>query len=105
MHRRLFEAEHEAFRESVRAFLAKEVRPHLTAWEADGIVPRELFTTAGAAGFLGMAIPMEFGGGGVADFRFNAVLDEEIMGAGAAGAISPPRSSGSGGCRGSPPAS
>ncbi|HZD15862.1 MAG TPA: acyl-CoA dehydrogenase family protein, partial [Pseudonocardiaceae bacterium] len=36
MHRRLFEAEHEAFRESVRAFLAKEVRPHLTAWEADG---------------------------------------------------------------------
>jgi alkylation response protein AidB-like acyl-CoA dehydrogenase len=86
MHRRLFEAEHEAFRESVRAFLAKEVTPHLTAWEADGIVPRELFTTAGAAGFLGMAIPMELGGGGVADFRFNAVLDEEIMRAGAAGA-------------------
>ncbi len=86
MHRRLFEAEHEAFRESVRAFLAKEVTPHLTAWEADGIVPRELFTTAGAAGFLGMAIPMELGGGGVADFRFNAVLDEEIMRVGAAGA-------------------
>jgi alkylation response protein AidB-like acyl-CoA dehydrogenase len=86
MQRRLFEAEHEAFRESVCAFLTKEVTPHLTAWEADGIVPRELFTTAGAAGFLGMAIPMEFGGGGVADFRFNAVLDEEIMRAGAAGA-------------------
>jgi alkylation response protein AidB-like acyl-CoA dehydrogenase len=86
MHRRLFEAEHEAFRESVRAFLAKEVTPHLTAWEADGIVPRELFATAGAAGFLGMAIPTEFGGGGVADFRFNAVLDEEIMRVGAAGA-------------------
>ncbi len=86
MHRRLFEAEHEAFRDSVRTFLAKEVTPHLTAWEADGIVPRELFITAGAAGFLGMAIPEEFGGGGVADFRFNAVLDEEIMRAGAAGA-------------------
>ena len=86
MHRRLFEAEHEAFRDSVRTFLAKEVTPHLTAWEADGIVPRELFITAGAAGFLGMAIPEEFGGGGVADFRFNAVLDEEIMYAGAAGA-------------------
>ena len=55
MQRRLFEAEHEAFRESVCAFLAKEVTPHLTAWEAAGIVPRELFTTAGAAGFLGMA--------------------------------------------------
>jgi alkylation response protein AidB-like acyl-CoA dehydrogenase len=86
MQRRLFEAEHEAFRESVCAFLAKEVTPYLTAWETDGIVPRELFTTAGAAGFLGMAIPLEFGGGGVTDFRFNAVLDEEIMRAGAAGA-------------------
>jgi alkylation response protein AidB-like acyl-CoA dehydrogenase len=86
MHRRLFEAEHEAFRESVRAFLAKEVTPHLETWEHQGIVPRELFTTAGAAGFLGMAIPEEFGGGGVADFRFNAVLGEEIMRAGASGA-------------------
>ncbi|MGA8520251.1 MAG: acyl-CoA dehydrogenase family protein, partial [Pseudonocardiaceae bacterium] len=86
MRRRLFEAEHEAFRESVRTFLAKEIMPQLSTWEADGIVPRELFTTAGAAGFLGMAIPAEFGGGGVADFRFNAVLDEEIMLTGAAGA-------------------
>jgi alkylation response protein AidB-like acyl-CoA dehydrogenase len=86
MRRRLFEPEHEAFRESVRAFLAKEVKPHVETWEANGIVPRELFTTAGAAGFLGMAIPEEFGGGGVADFRFNAVLGEEIMHAGAAGA-------------------
>jgi alkylation response protein AidB-like acyl-CoA dehydrogenase len=86
MRRRLFEAEHEGFRESVRAFLAKEVVPHLETWDAAGIVPRELFTTAGAAGFLGMAIPEELGGGGVSDFRFNAVLDEEIMAAGAAGA-------------------
>jgi alkylation response protein AidB-like acyl-CoA dehydrogenase len=86
MRRRLFEAEHEAFGESVRAFLAKEVMPHLETWEAQGIVPRELFTTAGAAGFLGMAIPEKFGGGGVSDFRFNAVLGEEIMRCGAAGA-------------------
>jgi alkylation response protein AidB-like acyl-CoA dehydrogenase len=86
MRRRLFEAEHEGFRESVRTFLAKEVVPHLETWDAAGIVPRELFTTAGAAGFLGMAIPEELGGGGVSDFRFNAVLDEEIMAAGAAGA-------------------
>jgi alkylation response protein AidB-like acyl-CoA dehydrogenase len=86
MRRRLFEAEHEAFRESVRAFVSKEVTPHLQAWDAEGIVPRSLFTTAGAAGFLGMAIPEEFGGGGVSDFRFNAVLGEEVMSAGAAGA-------------------
>ena len=86
MRRQLFNADHEAFRESVRAFLAKEVTPHVETWEANGIVPRELFTTAGAAGFLGMAIPEEFGGGGVSDFRFNAVLGEEIMHAGVAGA-------------------
>jgi alkylation response protein AidB-like acyl-CoA dehydrogenase len=86
MRRRLFEAEHEAFRESIRAFMSKEVTPHLEAWDAEGIVPRELFTTAGAAGFLGMAIPERFGGGGVVDFRFNAVLGEEVMWAGAAGA-------------------
>ncbi|MBV8542719.1 MAG: acyl-CoA dehydrogenase family protein [Pseudonocardiales bacterium] len=86
MRRRLFEAEHEAFRESVRAFVSKEIAPHLAAWDAEGIVPRELFTTAGAAGFLGMAIPEELGGGGVSDFRFNAVLGEEVMVAGAAGA-------------------
>ncbi len=87
MRRRLFEAEHEMFRDSVRAFLAKEIVPHLDAWETAGIVPRELFTTAGGAGFLGMAIPEELGGGGVPDFRFNAVLGEEIMHAwaGAAG--------------------
>jgi alkylation response protein AidB-like acyl-CoA dehydrogenase len=85
MRRQLFEAEHEAFRQSVRAFVNKEITPHLCAWDTAGIVPRELFTTAGAAGFLGMAIPERFGGGGVSDFRFNAVLDEEIMSAGAAG--------------------
>jgi alkylation response protein AidB-like acyl-CoA dehydrogenase len=86
MRRRLLGAEHEDFRDSVRAFLAKEVVPHREAWDAAGLVPRELFTAAGTAGFLGMAIPEEFGGGGVPDFRFNAVLGEEIMYAGAAAA-------------------
>ncbi len=86
MRRRLFEAEHDAFRDSVRAFLGKEVIPHSAAWEAEGIVPRELFLRAGSSGFLGMAIPEDFGGGGVADFRFNAVLGEEVMHAGAAAA-------------------
>jgi len=86
MRRRLFEAEHEAFRTSVRAFLDKEVIPHLAVWEDQGIVPRELFLRAGATGFLDMAIPEELGGGGVTDFRFNAVLGEEVMHAGAAAA-------------------
>jgi alkylation response protein AidB-like acyl-CoA dehydrogenase len=86
MRRRLFEAEHDAFRDSVRTFVAKEVLPHCAQWEAQGIVPRELFLRAGSSGFLGMAVPEEFGGGGVADFRFNAVLGEEVMHPGAAAA-------------------
>ncbi|HEX2291122.1 MAG TPA: acyl-CoA dehydrogenase family protein [Pseudonocardiaceae bacterium] len=86
MRRRLFEDEHDAFRDSVRTFVAKEVLPHCAEWEAQGIVPRELFLRAGSSGFLGMAVPEEFGGGGAADFRFNAVLGEEVMQPGAAAA-------------------
>ncbi len=86
MQRDLYEADHEAFRESVRAFLDKEVVPHLEQWEQAGIVPRELFETAGRNGFLGMAVPEEYGGGGVPDFRFNAVLGEEAIRCGATAA-------------------
>ncbi len=87
MRRTLYEAEHEAFRDSFRRFLQAEVVPHLDEWDRAGIVPKELFTTAGKSGFVGMDIPEEYGGGGVPDFRFNAVIGEEIMraGAGAAG--------------------
>jgi alkylation response protein AidB-like acyl-CoA dehydrogenase len=86
MRRSLFDADHEAFRESFRAFLDKEVVPHQDTWDAAGIVPREMFTTAGRSGFLGMDIPEELGGGGVSDFRFNAVIAEEVMRCGAAAA-------------------
>jgi alkylation response protein AidB-like acyl-CoA dehydrogenase len=86
MRRSLFDADHEAFRESFRAFLDKEVVPHLAEWDAAGIVPREVFASAGRSGFLGMDVPEELGGGGVADFRFNTVIAEETMRAGAAGA-------------------
>ena len=84
MRRTLFEAEHEAFRDSVRRFLEKEVVPHQAGWDAAGIVPREIFAAAGDSGFLGFAVPEEFDGGGTPDFRFNAVLNEEIQRAGAA---------------------
>jgi alkylation response protein AidB-like acyl-CoA dehydrogenase len=86
MRRTLFDSDHEAFRGSFRAFLDKEVVPHHEEWDAAGIVPRELFTTAGRSGFLGMDIPEAYGGGGVADFRFNAVIAEEVMRCGAAAA-------------------
>ena len=86
MRRTLYETEHEAFRESFRRFLQVEFVPHLEEWDTAGIVSREFFTAAGKAGFLAMDAPEEFGGGGVPDFRFNAVIMEEIMRTGAAGA-------------------
>ena len=85
MRRHLFDEEHEAFRDSFRRFLEKEVVPHHDQWERDGIVPREVFAAAGANGFVGMAVPEEYGGGGVDDFRFNVVLGEETSRAGATG--------------------
>ncbi len=86
MRRTLYETEHDAFRESFRRFLQAELVPHLEEWDAAGIVARELFTAAGKAGFLAIDAPEEFGGGGVRDFRFNAVIMEEIMRVGAAAA-------------------
>ncbi|MDV7243652.1 MULTISPECIES: acyl-CoA dehydrogenase family protein [Rhodococcus] len=76
--RALFDDEHEAFRDSFRAFLESRVVPQYAQWERDGIVPRKVFREAGDLGFLGMEIPEEYGGGGVSDFRFNAVIAEEI---------------------------
>jgi alkylation response protein AidB-like acyl-CoA dehydrogenase len=86
MERTLFEDVHEQFRASVRSFVAKEITPHYPAWEDEGIAPRSLFASAGANGFLGMAIPEAYGGGGVDDFRFNVVLAEELAAAGIGGA-------------------
>jgi alkylation response protein AidB-like acyl-CoA dehydrogenase len=84
--RELFEDEHEQFRASVRRWLDKEIVPHHLEWDEAGIVPRSVFTDAGAHGFLGMAIPEEYGGGGVDDFRYNLVLSEEIQATGVGGA-------------------
>ncbi|MEV8019022.1 acyl-CoA dehydrogenase family protein [Streptomyces sp. NPDC086554] len=85
MKRQIFSAEHEAFRETVRTFLAKEVLPHYEEWEKDGIVSRDAWRAAGKQGLLGLAVPEEYGGGGNADFRYSAVLAEEFTRAGAPG--------------------
>lgn len=86
MRREHYDDDHLAFGEAVRAFLDKEVVPHFTDWERDGTTPRELFRYAGDSGFLGMAVPEEYGGGGVEDFRFNQMMDEQIAVAGVSGA-------------------
>jgi alkylation response protein AidB-like acyl-CoA dehydrogenase len=77
--RTLFEPEHELFRESFRKFLEQHVAPHHEQWEHEGIVDRAVWLEAGKQGFLGMAVPEEFGGGGVKDFRYNAILTEETV--------------------------
>jgi alkylation response protein AidB-like acyl-CoA dehydrogenase len=86
MERTLYAAEHDLFRASFRQFVDKEMAPHHLAWEHAGIVDRELFRAAGSHGFLGMAVPEEYGGGGSDDFRYNAVIAEETQRAGVAGA-------------------
>ncbi|MEV0426365.1 acyl-CoA dehydrogenase family protein [Micromonospora sp. NPDC050495] len=85
MEQHLYESVHEEFRDLCREFLAREAVPHHARWEADGIVDREVWRKAGAAGLLGMDVDPEYGGGGQRDFRFNAVLDEEIVASGCSG--------------------
>ncbi|MEV6232043.1 acyl-CoA dehydrogenase family protein [Saccharopolyspora shandongensis] len=77
-----YDAEHEAFREVVREFLAKEVVPYFADWEKAGLVPRDLFNKAGEIGMLGLQVPEEYGGGGTSSFKFNAVITEETARAG-----------------------
>jgi alkylation response protein AidB-like acyl-CoA dehydrogenase len=80
--RELFEDEHESLRASFRAWLEKEVLPYEREWADAGIVPRSLFAQAGRHGFLGMAIPERYGGGGQPDFRYNLVIGEEVQATG-----------------------
>jgi alkylation response protein AidB-like acyl-CoA dehydrogenase len=81
----IYEAEHEDFRATCKAFLEKEVVPFHDQWEKDGIVPRELWKKAGDAGLLCFDVEEEYGGPGIKDFRFNAVFHEEMTKVGASG--------------------
>ncbi|WP_432837460.1 acyl-CoA dehydrogenase family protein [Dactylosporangium sp. CA-092794] len=83
MDRDVFTPDHDAYRDSVRSFLQKEVVPHYDDWERAGIVDRELFVRSAALGVFA-AVPERFGGAGVRDFRYNAVWAEEAAHAGVA---------------------
>jgi alkylation response protein AidB-like acyl-CoA dehydrogenase len=86
MRRTQFTEEHDLFRESFRTFVQREIAPHDLEWNHAGVVPRDLFAKAGAAGFIGMAVPEALGGGGVDDFRYSQVIGEELQYAGVAAA-------------------
>jgi acyl-CoA dehydrogenase len=75
--RDLFTDDHDAFRALARDFVEKEVVPQYPQWEKGGRMPRDVFKQMGALGMLGMAIPEEYGGAGIDDYRFNVVLQEE----------------------------
>ncbi len=77
MKRRLFDEEHEMFRDSVRSFLKNEIQPHSDKWQEQGIVDREAYLKAGEQGLLLMWADEEYGGAGVEDFRYEQVFIEE----------------------------
>ncbi|MFF8958047.1 acyl-CoA dehydrogenase family protein [Streptomyces sp. NPDC014894] len=82
MRRSVFTEDHEAFRATVREFIAKEVVPYYADWERAGRVPRDLYRKLGALGVFAIQVPEEYGGAGVADFTYQAVIREECGRAG-----------------------
>ncbi len=82
MQRRIFTEDHEAFRKTIRDFIAKEVTPVYHDWEKQGHPPREFYNRLGDLGVLGIEAPEEFGGGGVDDFTYSLVIAEETSAAG-----------------------
>ncbi len=81
----IYEEEHRMFRDSFRKFCEAEIVPHHAQWEKEGMVSREVWRKAGAQGFLCPQVPEEYGGLGLRDFRYNAIVGEEITRAMASG--------------------
>lgn len=79
MENTIYDPQHHEFRERCRTFLAREAVPHHDQWERDGIVSREIWRKAGGAGLLGIGVPAEYGGADQPDFRYVAVLSEELV--------------------------
>jgi alkylation response protein AidB-like acyl-CoA dehydrogenase len=81
----IFDEDHDAFRQLCHDFLLREAAPHTAEWEAAGIVDRLIWKQAGSSGLLGFEVPEEFGGSGVKDFRYNAIIAEEVAATGSVG--------------------
>lgn len=84
--RTAYDADLDLFRDQVRKFFDKELYPHLDRWEEDGIVDREFWKAYGEAGLLCPQVPAEYGGLGL-DYRFNAVIGEELAYAGSSAGV------------------
>jgi alkylation response protein AidB-like acyl-CoA dehydrogenase len=66
----------------VRTFIAREMTPNFQKWEEAGVVDRSAWLAAGRAGILAPDIEPEYGGGGVSDYRYHAIRNEELARAG-----------------------
>ena len=82
--RTLYQPDHQAFADSFRRFVEKEITPHHAHWEDQGYVDREVWNRAGANGFLCMGLPEEYGGAG-ADPLYSVAQMEELARAGTTG--------------------
>ncbi|MGW4477926.1 acyl-CoA dehydrogenase family protein [Rhodococcus triatomae] len=83
MRRNIFTEDHDAYRATVREYLAREVRPHYERWEEQRLVDRTAWLAAGRAGIIGLAVPEQYGGSGDTDYRYRCVVAEEFANAGA----------------------
>ncbi|GAA4855080.1 acyl-CoA dehydrogenase family protein [Kitasatospora terrestris] len=82
MRRTVYNEDHEAFRATIRDFIAKEVVPVYEGWEAEGHPPRDFYRKLGALGVYGIEVPEEYGGAGESGFKYQAVIYEETARAG-----------------------
>ena len=80
-----FTEDHELFREAAREFITHEVAAHYPQWEREHMMPRTVWTAAGEAGLLGLAVPEEYGGAGMPDYRYQLVLTQELAAKGCHG--------------------
>ncbi|CAO5154082.1 long-chain-acyl-CoA dehydrogenase [Frankia sp. AiPs1] len=84
--RTVYTHDHELFRGSVASFIKTEVAPHDARWEQAGLIDRSLYLRAGEAGLLMQSTPERYGGAGIDDWRFSAIVSEELGRAGYAAA-------------------
>jgi acyl-CoA dehydrogenase len=77
--RTVYTEDHEAFREIIRDFIAKEVVPVHHEWEEAGQAPRDFYLKLGELGVFGIEVPEEYGGAGESGFKYQAVITEEVM--------------------------
>ncbi|QJY47474.1 acyl-CoA dehydrogenase family protein [Pseudonocardia broussonetiae] len=83
MQRTLYTEDHEQYRATVRAFLAREVEPHFLRWDEERLIDTSVFRTAAEQGVYALAVPEEHGGAGETDYRYRMVVNEEVARVGA----------------------